>query len=227
MIGSWAGAMGHTQWMPEVWLHVGIDYDGDGKISPYGPPDDALASTARFFVERGSYRRGEHWGYEVRMPAELHGGRSRSYAAWQALGVTRADGEPFPQAMRDGTTLAAGAGRSGLPGRPEFFRREELQPVDEPMRSRLVHLGDRCSAAGPSCRKFPGSEPAPTLAELQEIQARLTALGFDSGGADGRIGGGDDASGAQFSAQSGHRAGRRLCRRGTSCPLAPRLVTWS
>ena len=53
MVGSWAGAMGATQWMPEVWLHVGIDYNHDGKISPYGPPDDALASTARFFVERG------------------------------------------------------------------------------------------------------------------------------------------------------------------------------
>ena len=69
MVGSWAGAMGATQWMPEVWLHIGIDYDHDGKISPYGPPDDALGSTARFFVERGNYRRGEHWGYEVRMPA--------------------------------------------------------------------------------------------------------------------------------------------------------------
>ena len=69
MVGSWAGAMGHTQWMPEVWLHVGKDYNGDGKISPFGPPDDALGSTARYFVERGKYRRGEHWGYEVRMPA--------------------------------------------------------------------------------------------------------------------------------------------------------------
>ena len=60
MGGSWAGAMGHTQWMPEVWLHMGIDYNGDGKISPYAPPDDALATTARYFVEPGSYRRGEH-----------------------------------------------------------------------------------------------------------------------------------------------------------------------
>jgi membrane-bound lytic murein transglycosylase B len=60
MIGSWAGAMGHTQWMPEVWLHIGVDYDRDGKISPFGPPDDALGSTARYFVERGKYRRGEH-----------------------------------------------------------------------------------------------------------------------------------------------------------------------
>jgi membrane-bound lytic murein transglycosylase B len=72
MVGSWAGAMGHTQWMPEVWLHMGIDYNGDGKISPYGPPDDALATTARYFVERGNYRRGEHWGYEVRMKRPTH-----------------------------------------------------------------------------------------------------------------------------------------------------------
>ena len=42
MRGSWAGAMGHTQWMPEVWLNVGIDYDGDGQVSPFGKPDDAL-----------------------------------------------------------------------------------------------------------------------------------------------------------------------------------------
>src|ERR1700761_4411631 len=68
MNGSWAGAMGHTQWMPEVWLNVGFDYDGDGKISPFGKPDDALGSTARYLVNRGHYHRGEHWGYEVVAP---------------------------------------------------------------------------------------------------------------------------------------------------------------
>src|SRR5882757_2410744 len=50
MRGSWAGAMGHTQWMPEVWLNVGFDYDGDGKVSPFGKPDDALGSSAKFLV---------------------------------------------------------------------------------------------------------------------------------------------------------------------------------
>ena len=64
MRGSWAGAMGHTQWMPEVWLNVGIDFDRDNRVSPFGSPADALASTARYLVERGKYRRGEHWGYE-------------------------------------------------------------------------------------------------------------------------------------------------------------------
>src|SRR6516164_1793989 len=98
MRGSWAGAMGHTQWMPEVWLNVGFDYDGDGRVSPFGHPDDALASTARYLVQRGHYRRGEHWGFEVRAPQGLrHAGGSRSYAAWQKAGVTRADGRPFPQ----------------------------------------------------------------------------------------------------------------------------------
>ena len=53
MIGSWAGAMGHTQWMPEVWLHMGVDFNHDGRISPFGPPDDALAGTARYLSERG------------------------------------------------------------------------------------------------------------------------------------------------------------------------------
>jgi lytic murein transglycosylase len=57
--GSWAGAMGHTQWMPDIWLTLGIDYDGDGRVSPFGPPDDALGSSARYLVRRGGYRRGE------------------------------------------------------------------------------------------------------------------------------------------------------------------------
>ena len=50
MIGSWAGAMGHTQWMPEVWLNMGVDFNGDGRISPFGPPDDALAGTAQYIL---------------------------------------------------------------------------------------------------------------------------------------------------------------------------------
>src|SRR3954468_7702194 len=61
MRGSWAGAMGHTQWMPEGWVNVGMDYDKDGRVSPFGKPDDALGSSARYLVNRGKYHRGEHW----------------------------------------------------------------------------------------------------------------------------------------------------------------------
>ena len=99
MIGSWAGAMGHTQWMPEVWLNMGVDYDRDGRVTPFGKPDDSLAGTARYLVERGKYRRGEAWGCEVKLPAghaRLADNRTmRTYAKWQELGVTRADGAAF------------------------------------------------------------------------------------------------------------------------------------
>src|SRR3979411_1078272 len=95
MRGSWAGARGHAQWMPWVWLNVGMDYDRDGRVSPFGKPDDALGSSARYLVNRGKYHRGEHWGYEVRAPGAAASG-SRSYAAWAGAGVSRADGQPFP-----------------------------------------------------------------------------------------------------------------------------------
>ena len=130
MRGSWAGAMGHTQWMPEVWLNVGMDYDGDGRVSPFGKPDDALGSSARFLLNRGKYQRGEHWGYEVRAPGGASKG-SRSYAAWASAGVTRADGQPFAQPERLGADVGAGRRRTGVPAGSEFLRGEELQPVDE------------------------------------------------------------------------------------------------
>ena len=187
MIGSWAGAMGHTQWMPEVWLHVGIDYDGDGKISPYGPPDDALATTARYFVERGNYRRGEHWGYEVRALGSPGGHGSRSYAAWQKLGVTRADGEPYPQPNASARLWVPVPGGPAFLIGPNFFAARSYNPSMNYALA-LVYLGDRCMGGAPFVQKFPGSETASTLAEIQEIQRRLTALGFDTGGTDGRIG---------------------------------------
>ncbi len=186
MIGSWAGAMGHTQWMPEVWLHLGIDYDGDGTILPYGPPDDALGTTARFFVERGGYRRGEHWGYEVRTKGS-HGNGTRAYAAWDKLGVTRADGEPFPQPnVTAKLWIPAPGGPAFLLGQ-NFFAAKSYNP-SMAYALGLVYLGDRCVGGAPFIQAFPDSEPAATLAEIQEIQQRLTALGFDTGGADGRVG---------------------------------------
>ena len=187
------------------------------------PPDDALGSTARYFVERGNYRRGEHWGYEVRMPAPIGGNASRSYAAWQALGVIRADGEPFPQPNATAQPWVPVPGGPAFLLGPNFFAANSYNPSMNYALA-LVHLGDRCVGGGPFVQKFPGSERAPTLAEVQEIQRRLTALGFDTGGADGRIGNDTMLAVRNLSAQSRHGAGRRLCRRGTSRPVASRLV---
>jgi lytic murein transglycosylase len=186
MRGSWAGAMGHTQWMPEVWLNVGIDYDRDGRVSPFGRPDDALGSTARFLVNRGKYHRGEHWGYEVRVPAGTRGG-SRSYAAWAGAGVTRADGKPFPQPHASAKLWVPVPGGPAFLLGPNFYAVRSYNPSMNYALA-ICHLGDRILGAPPFIQPFPGSERALTLAEVQEMQTRLTRAGFDTGGTDGRVG---------------------------------------
>jgi membrane-bound lytic murein transglycosylase B len=186
MRGSWAGAMGHTQWMPEVWLNVGIDYDHDGRVSPFGKPDDALGSTARYLLNRGKYHRGEHWGYEVRAPAGSTSG-SRSYAAWASAGVSRADGQPFPQPNASAQMwIPAQGGPSFLLG-PNFYSVRSYNPSMNYALA-ICHLGDRILGGPPFIQPFPGSERALTLAEVQEMQVRLTKAGFDTGGTDGRVG---------------------------------------
>jgi len=187
MRGSWAGAMGHTQWMPEVWLNVGIDYDGDGRVSPFGRPDDALASSARYLVQRGKYRRSEHWGYEVRRGGLGTSNRSRTYAAWQAAGVARADGQPFPQPNATARPWVPVAGGPAFLLGPNFFAVRSYNPSMNYTLA-IVHLGDRILGGAPFVQSFPGSERPLTLAELQEVQRRLTAAGFDTGGTDGRVG---------------------------------------
>jgi lytic murein transglycosylase len=207
MIGSWAGAMGHTQWMPEVWLHMGVDYDHDGRISPFGKPDDALAGTARYLNERGKYRRGEAWGYEAKLPEKFNTKLAdrrtwRTYAKWHELGVTRADGKPFHR-PHDRVRL-------WLPeeGGPAFFLGRNFYAVRSynPSYSytlALVLLGDRIRGDGPLHQQFPGGERAPTIAELQEIQRRLAGLGFDPGGTDGRVGSGTMRAVQKFQQRTG------------------------
>jgi membrane-bound lytic murein transglycosylase B len=188
MIGSWAGAMGHTQWMPEVWLDVGFDYDGDGRVSPFGPPDDALGSSARYLVQRGKYRRGEHWGYEIRLPAGFKvRDASQSYAAWQKAGVVRAGGEEFPRPSATARVWVPVKGGPAFLLGPNFYAVRSYNPSMNYTLA-ILHLGDRVLGGDPFIQQFPGSERAPTLAEVQEIQRRLTALGFDTGGSDGRVG---------------------------------------
>lgn len=186
MRGSWAGAMGHTQWMPEVWLNVGIDYDKDGRVSPFGKPDDALGSTARYLVNRGKYHRDEHWGYEVRTPDTSASG-SRSYQAWAQAGVIRADGERFPQPSASAKLWVPVQGGPAFLLGPNFYAVRSYNPSMNYALA-ICHLGDRILGAPPFIQPFPGSERVLTLTEVQELQTRLTRAGFDTGGTDGRVG---------------------------------------
>jgi lytic murein transglycosylase len=191
MIGSWAGAMGHTQWMPEVWLHMGVDYDRDGRITPFGKPDDSLAGTARFLVERGKYRRGEAWGCEINLPVgheHLADNRTmRAYEKWQELGIHRADGAAY---ARPGDQvklwLPVGGGPAFLIG--QNFRAVYSYNPSTSYTLALLHLGDLIRGDPPFRQQFPGGERVPTLDEVKEIQRRLNALGFRTDGVDGRTG---------------------------------------
>ena len=112
MIGSWAGAMGHTQWMPEVWLHMGVDYDHDGRASPFGKPDDSFAGTARYLVERGNYRRGEAWGCEVALePAHAKARQQSHHAVLCANGTDSASGAPTAPPSRGRMTRSSSGSR--------------------------------------------------------------------------------------------------------------------
>ena len=191
MIGSWAGAMGHTQWMPEVWLRIGVDFDGDGRINPFGKPDDALAGTARYLVERGKWRRGEIWGCEVTVPS---GGERyadnrtmRTYATWHGHGFRRADGQAFHR-PNDHVKLWI-----PVRGGPAFLVGQNFRAVYSynPSASyslALVHLGDLIRGNGDFRQQFPGGERIPTIDEIKEIQTRLNARGFKTDGIDGRTG---------------------------------------
>ena len=191
MIGSWAGAMGHTQWMPEVWLNMGVDYDRDGKASPFGKPDDALAGTARYLLERGKYRRGEAWGCEAKLPAghtRFADNRTmRSYAKWHELGLRRADDAAFPRPddqvklwlpVVDGPAFLVG----------QNFKAVYSYNPSSSYTLALLLLGDLVRGDLPLRQQFPGGERAPTLAEVKEIQRRLIEHGFNPDGVDGRTG---------------------------------------
>ena len=182
MTGSWAGAMGHTQWMPEVWLNVGLDYDKDGKISPFGPPDDALASTARYLQRRGKYRHNEVWGFEVE-GAKGSDSTKRKTSAWEERGLKRVDGQPMPDMTAELWQTVPG-GPAFLLGQ-NFFSVRAYNPAHTYALA-ITHLADRIQGAGPFVKRFPGGERALTIAEIQEMQKLLGKLGYETEYTDGR-----------------------------------------
>ncbi|HEX4894287.1 MAG TPA: lytic murein transglycosylase, partial [Hyphomicrobiaceae bacterium] len=159
MLGSWAGAMGHTQWMPEVWLNMGVDYDQDGRVSPFGAPDDALAGTARYLQSRGRYRRGEPWGYEVRLPAGMAANSTemRFISEWGRRGVTLASGKPFPRPAESARLWQPAAGGPVFLITQNFGAVRSYNPASTYALA-IVHLGDRIRGDGPFIQPFKGGE---------------------------------------------------------------------
>lgn len=189
MVGSWAGAMGHTQWMPEVWLNMGVDFNRDGRISPFGDPADALAGTAQYLARRGKFRRGEGWGYEVRLPAGMASNSNvlEPIANWTMRGVTQANGKAFARPTEKARLWQPVSGGPVFLLTQNFAAVRSYNPANTYALA-IVHLGDRIRGDGPFVQQFPGGERPLTLSEVQEVQRRLTARGFDTDGTDGRVG---------------------------------------
>jgi membrane-bound lytic murein transglycosylase B len=193
MRGSWAGAMGHTQFMPSSYLSLAVDYDGDGKRNIWDAdhPADGLASAAAYLAHWG-WTLGMPWGLEVRLPEGFDYEQTtervkKPVAEWQAMGVRAADGSDLPDHGPASVLLPAGHKGAAFLIFANFQVIERYNTADAYVIG-VGHLADRLRGLGPIRAEWPREDRALTLDERIALQSRLTANGFDTKGIDGRIG---------------------------------------
>ncbi|CAM5311206.1 lytic murein transglycosylase [Thauera mechernichensis] len=192
LTGSWAGAFGHTQFMPSTFMRLAVDFDGDGRRDLVDSVPDALASTANF-LKRAGWRSDQPWGFEVSLPRGFDtagaGRRNKQpMSDWAARGVRRVDGSPLPAgATPVGLLLPA-----GQPG-PAFLVTRNFDALysynaAESYGLAIAHLSDRLRGAGSFVTAWPTDDPGLSRAERRELQQLLIERGHDIGAADGMIG---------------------------------------
>lgn len=220
LVGSWAGAFGHTQFMPTTFERLAVDFDGDGKRDLMDSTADALASTANFLAKAG-WQTGQTWGFEVKLPAGFsttgEGRRTkRSLTDWTARGVRQTDGSALPSR----------AGSAGLltpadPQGPAFlvFRNFDAlysYNAADSYGLAIAHLSDRLRGAGPFTTAWPTDDPGISRAERRELQGLLILRGHDIGDVDGMLGEKSRAAIRLEQARLGHdvsgRGGLKLLR---------------
>ncbi|CAK0745026.1 membrane-bound lytic murein transglycosylase B [uncultured Gammaproteobacteria bacterium] len=192
MTGSWAGAMGQTQFMPTIFLKHATDYDGNGRRDIWDSMPDVLASTAHF-VKGIGWRTGESWGEEVRLPQDFPWGEAeltitKPIDEWRRLGVRPVRGGELAGGGELASVLIPG-GYSG----PAFLVRENFRVI---MRYNpaisyalaVALLADRIKGAGTIVGTWPRHEQALARSEAVELQEQLARLSFDPGKADGLLG---------------------------------------
>lgn len=190
--GSWAGAMGHTQFMPGSFIDHAVDWTGDGKRDIWGDdPRDALASAAAYLKDNG-WVTGLPWGVEVRVPEGfdyLLADRNvrKPVADWQKLGVRAADGRLFLDQTPASILLPAGAQGAAFMVFKNFEVLESYNTADAYVIA-VGHLADRIAGAAPLVGDWPRSDRALSYAERIELQELLTAQGFDTQKIDAKIG---------------------------------------
>ncbi|MGL4288856.1 MAG: lytic murein transglycosylase [Phreatobacter sp.] len=205
--GSWAGAFGHTQFMPSTFLRAARSGSGAAHIDILGSVADAMMSTGNLLREEG-WARGQGWGYEVVLPANLDLGlagrdRPQTIAQWEARGISRAGGRPFPR-RTDQAFLHLPGGARG----PAFLMLPNFRVImkynnSENYAMAVGHLADRLHGGGPFMRPWPVTERALSRDERIELQQRLAQVGLYSGTVDGKLGAGTREALQRFQARAG------------------------
>ena len=208
MQGSWAGAMGHTQFIPTTYLAKAVDFDGDGRRDIWRSVDDALASSANLLKSAG-WETGKTWGYEVALPKnfpfELADGKhSKTLAQWAELGAKRAKGQAYPRPSDD-ARLILPAGYNG----PAFLVLKNFAMIKrynnaDSYALAVGHLADRIRGGGGFAGNWPRSDRVLKRSERKELQTVLNKLGYDTGGIDGRLGSKSRAAIRHWQKRNGH-----------------------
>jgi membrane-bound lytic murein transglycosylase B len=192
MVGSWAGAMGHTQFIPSSYLSYAVDFRGDGHRDVWSDdPTDALASTANY-LRRSGWTAGQPWGVEVRLPQGFNYGSAdqsnvRPVSDWRNRGVTLASGAPLPDYGSAAIIAPAGARGPAFAVFHNFFVIKKYNNATSYAMG-VGHLGDRIMGGGPFLAGWPREERELSRTEKIELQERLIARGHDTGATDGVIG---------------------------------------
>jgi membrane-bound lytic murein transglycosylase B len=190
--GSWAGASGHTQFMPSSWERFAVDFDGDGKKNLWGDdPGDALASTANYLRHWG-WVKGQPWGVEVTLPQGFDYDQTTERVVkpvldWQALGVRLVGGADLPEHGPGSILLPGGHRGAAFLIWPNFQVIEKYNTADAYVVA-IGSLSDRLKGGPAIQHGWPRELRALTLAERRELQELLGRAGFDPGGVDGRMG---------------------------------------
>lgn len=194
--GSWAGAFGHTQFMPSTYDELAVDFDGDGRRDLVSSIPDALASTANFLKRRG-WQTGQPWGFEVKVPAGMslsgEGRRNKkSLSSWVNRGLTRADGSALIQGNLSGSSQAGLMAPAGANG-PVFLVFRNFDAIysynaAESYALAIAHLSDRLMGQSAFRTAWPTDDAGTSRAERREIQRFLLSRGYDIGEVDGLIG---------------------------------------
>jgi membrane-bound lytic murein transglycosylase B len=192
LVGSWAGAMGHTQFIPSTYSAHAVDFDKDGRRDVWDTVADALASTANYLKSSG-WTAGAPWGFEVTLPSDFDyawsaPGRTKTLAEWLASGVQPADGRRTP-IVKQPLQLVLPAGVRG----PAFLVTRNLRALLKYNQSlayalAVGHLADRIAGGGAPLAAWPAEDRSLTRPEREELQRLLISWGFSAGEPDGIIG---------------------------------------